>query len=270
MTKRGAGPHLVGRGAPDDGDGLHRIEDAGNVGIVVGVVVHSPVHSRPALADLAPMPLGVAHQHVFRHHPRRSVISLGKLHPGLRIERLLPIFSVKGFGSNGLRVFGDDLIQVFSRHHPVDQAEPGGGGIDRLAVSSISMARLRATHVARQRHHGAGAEQADVDAGVQKADSRGDRQIAARHELEPGGGGDSSTWAITGFFGLATMVASAPSTGEGCARRRPCPGRIGAVRGQLLEVVAGAEHLAGCRRQHHHAHGKPSSRARRVRPSAPP
>jgi hypothetical protein len=35
-----ARPHVVGRGA-DDRDRLHRVEDAGDVGVVVGIVVHA-------------------------------------------------------------------------------------------------------------------------------------------------------------------------------------------------------------------------------------
>ena len=34
-----ARPHVVGRGA-DHGDGLHRVQNAGDVAVVVGVVIH--------------------------------------------------------------------------------------------------------------------------------------------------------------------------------------------------------------------------------------
>src|SRR5690606_2652177 len=42
-----ARPHVIGRGT-DDGDRLHGIQDAGDIGIVVGIVVHSGSEIRPS------------------------------------------------------------------------------------------------------------------------------------------------------------------------------------------------------------------------------
>ena len=129
------------------------------------------------------------------------------------------------------------------RHDAIDEAVVGGvGGGHHLAEQQHLHGAL-AADVARQGDHRRRAEEADVDAGrAELGGVGGDGEIAGGDELAAGGGGGA-------LHGGDHRLGAGDDRlhHRGAARHRlGVEGEalvgVGAVRGELFQVVAGAEH----------------------------
>ena len=121
-------------------------------------------------------------------------------------------------------------------------------GADELAGDQ-HFHRLLGRHVAQQRHAGRGAEQPVVDAADGKARlGRGHGQVALRHQLAARRGGDALHARDHRHRQLQDAEHHPAALREQASGSRPASG----CRDHFLEVVAGAEGLAGGG-EHHHA-----------------
>jgi hypothetical protein len=109
-------------------------------------------------------------------------------------------------------------------------------------VKSISIQRLLARNVARQRHHRRRTEQADVDAGRCEARGfRGNRQIAARDQLAAGGGRDALHGGDNRLRQVHDRLHHGAAGIHDLGKVGAATVGIAAARGQFLHVVAGGK-----------------------------
>ena len=98
---------------------------------------------------------------------------------------------------------------------------------------------------------------------------RGDREVAARDQLQPGGGRQAVDLGDHRLRMAHDRLHQRSASGKCLFEEGLALIGVGTARGHFLEIVAGAEHLSG-RRQDDDAHGFVGLARGRVRPSAPP
>ena len=72
----------------------------------------------------------------------------------------------------------------------------------------------------------------------------GNSEVAARHQLQAGGGGQPLDLGDDRFRAMDDGLHERRAVGEGALEEHPAPVGIGAVRRQFLEVMTGAEQLS--------------------------
>ena len=188
--------------------------------------------------------LGVARQHVLDHHLGGVVVGLGQRHFDLAVERLLADLDGRATISRRSCCASSSAS---SRSLPgattrLTRPMRAASSAEIMLAGEQHLHRVLARHVARQRHHRRRAEQADIDAG--RGELRGcARRPRDRSSRRAGSRPPSPmpcTAAITGCGSATICCIMALQRLHDVLEIGAAAVGVGAARGQLLEVVAGA------------------------------
>lgn len=204
---------------------------------------------RPLLQKRRPPLDSVRVLETLHHRPRGQRISVGERHLDLLVEGALAEGDARGRAAGdegGHRVGGGERFAGW--RHAVDEA-------DRLGALGVyefrrqrHLHRVLARDGAPDRHQRRRAEAAFARAGQGKAGvAPGDGEIASRHELAAGGGGDPLHGGDHGLGVLGQPAHEQRAAVEQLFVESLAAVEIVAVGLNLAQVVAGAEHrpLAG-------------------------